>query len=155
MIVLNVTYRCRPGMREEFLEAILREGIDEASRNEDGNLKYDYYIPFDDNGDLLLVEHWHGEAAVSAHAGTPHYQKLKELKPAYVTETVVERFELPDATAGGAEAQTVTVTVKTQGEPCELSDTEIKDWYTKRIAALFDPQWGTPEITVDVKRKPL
>lgn len=92
MIVLNVTYKCKPELREEFLEAILREGIDEASRKESGNLKYDYYIPFDGGDDLLLVEHWRDEAALKAHAKTPHYAKLKELKPAYVTETVVERF---------------------------------------------------------------
>ncbi|MBQ6235369.1 MAG: antibiotic biosynthesis monooxygenase [Clostridia bacterium] len=92
MIVLNVTYKCRPGMREEFLEAIQSEGIDAASRKEPGNLKYDYYIPFDGGDDLLLVEHWRDEAALKAHAKTPHYAKLKELKPAYVTETVVERF---------------------------------------------------------------
>ena len=96
MIVLNVTYRCRPGMREEFLEAILREGIDEASRNEPGNLKYDYYIPFDGGDDLLLLEKWRDETALKAHAETPHYAKLKELKPAYVTETVVERYEAAD-----------------------------------------------------------
>lgn len=91
MIVLNVTYKCRPELREEFLEAILREGIDEASRKEPGNLKYDYYIPFDGD-DLLLVEKWRDETALKAHAETPHYAKLKELKPQYVTETVVERF---------------------------------------------------------------
>lgn len=93
MIVLNVTYKTKPGMREEFLEAIFREGIDEASRAEAGNLKYDYYLPFDGGGDLLLIEKWRDEAALMAHAEQPHYARLKELKPLYVTETVVERFE--------------------------------------------------------------
>ena len=93
MIVLNVTYKCRPGMREEFLEAILREGIDEASRNEAGNLKYDYYLPFDGGDDLLLVEKWRDETALKAHGKTEHLQHLRELKAEYVTETVIERFE--------------------------------------------------------------
>ncbi|MBR6040063.1 MAG: antibiotic biosynthesis monooxygenase [Clostridia bacterium] len=155
MIVLNVTYKCRPELREEFLEAILREGIDEASRKEPGNLKYDYYIPFDGGDDLLLVEKWRDEAALKAHAETPHYAKLKELKPQYVTETILERFELPDVRKGNAEEQTVTVTVRTKGEPCALTDAEIKAWYAERVASLFDPQWGTPEITVDVERNPL
>ena len=96
MIVLNVTYKCKPELREEFLETILREGIDEASRAEAGNLKYEYYIPFDGGDDLLLVEKWRDETALKAHAETPHYAKLKELKPAYVTETVVERYEAAD-----------------------------------------------------------
>ena len=157
MIVLNVTYKCRPGMREKFLEAILREGIDAASRSEPGNLKYDYYIPFDGGDDLLLVEHWRDEAALKAHADTPHYAKLKELKPAYVTETVVERYEITEheKEEKPMEEQIITVTVKTQGDPCELNDAEIRAWYEKHVAALFDPRWGTPEITVDVERNPL
>ena len=52
------------------------------------------------------------------------------------------------------EEQIITITVRTCGEPCGLSDAEIKDWYENRITALFDPKWGTPEIAVDVKRKP-
>ena len=56
MIVLNVTYKCKPEMREEFLEMIYTEGIDVACRTEDGNLKYDYYTPVDGSDDLLLIE---------------------------------------------------------------------------------------------------
>ena len=93
MIVLNVTYRCKPELREAFLERILAEGIDVASRAEAGNLRYDYFIPFEDSDELLLVEKWRDAEALAAHAETPHYARLNTLKPAYVTETVVERFE--------------------------------------------------------------
>lgn len=50
------------------------------------------------------------------------------------------------------EEQIITITVKTKGEPCTLSDDEIRAWYAERVASLFDPQWGAPEITVDVER---
>ena len=94
MIVLNVTYQCKPGMREAFLERIQAEGIDAASRAEAGNLQYDYFLPFDDNGDLLLVEKWKDETALAAHGKTAHLRRLAELKPLYVNETVIERFEV-------------------------------------------------------------
>ena len=48
------------------------------------------------------------------------------------------------------EEQTITIRVKTVGESCELTDEQIKEWYEKKIAALFDPKWGTPEITLNV-----
>ena len=155
MIILNVTYKCIPGMREEFLEAIKNEGIDEASRAEAGNLKYDYYIPLDGGDDLLLVETWRDGTDLRAHAEMPHYAKLKELKPQYVTETVVERYEITEhiKEEKPMEEQIITITVKTKGNPCELSDAEIKAWYAERVASLFDPQWGTPKITVEVTRK--
>ena len=93
MIVLNVTYRCRPGMRDRFLEAITAEGIDQASRAETGNLKYDYYLPAAGGDELLLVEKWKGTGAIAEHMGQAHYLRLKALKETYVDETVIERFE--------------------------------------------------------------
>ena len=92
MIVLNVTYKCKPDLREAFLEAILREGIDDACRAEDGNLLYAYWLPFDGGDELLLVEHWRDADALKAHAMQPHYRRLGELKQAYVDETVVEKY---------------------------------------------------------------
>lgn len=93
MIVLNVTYKCRPEMREEFLQRISAAGIDAASRMEEGNIKYDYYIPFEGGDELLLIEKWRDESALTAHASTPHFKRLGELKPIYVLETVIERYE--------------------------------------------------------------
>ena len=92
MIVLNVTYKCRPGMREAFLERIFAEGIDVYSRAEEGNIKYDYYFPADDDDGLFLVERWRDEAALAAHELTPHFKRLLEFKPAYVLETCVEKY---------------------------------------------------------------
>ena len=92
MIVLNVTYQCKPDLREAFLERILAEGIDEKSRSEAGNLKYDYYLPFDGGDELLLVEKWRDAEALAAHAKTPHFLRLGALKSAYVTETVIEKY---------------------------------------------------------------
>ena len=53
------------------------------------------------------------------------------------------------------EKHTVTITVVTEGENCEMQDQEILDWYQSRVAGLFDPQYGTPKITVSLERTPL
>ena len=91
-VVLNVTYRCRPGMRDKFLDRIREEGIAAASREEEGNLMYDYYIPAGGGDGLLLVEKWRDEAALASHASTPHFKRLGEIKSEYVLETTVERY---------------------------------------------------------------
>ena len=93
MIVLNVTYKCKPDLRGEFLEAIMTEGIDAASRAEAGNIKYDYYTPVDNSDELLLVEKWRDADALKEHSVQPHFLRLGELKPAFVLDTVIERFE--------------------------------------------------------------
>lgn len=51
------------------------------------------------------------------------------------------------------EEQTITITVKTSGEKCEMRDEEIVEWYKTNIAKLFDPAYGTPEIDVKLERK--
>ena len=50
------------------------------------------------------------------------------------------------------EEQIITITVKTKGDICVMSDEEIREWYETSIAKLFNPEYGTPEIAVDVKR---
>ncbi|MBO7398481.1 MAG: hypothetical protein J6U38_05760 [Clostridia bacterium] len=50
------------------------------------------------------------------------------------------------------EEQIINVTIKTAGEKCELSDAEIIRWYEEKIAGLFNPEFGTPEIKVELKR---
>ena len=51
------------------------------------------------------------------------------------------------------ERQTITVTIRTEGEACMLSDPEIREWYRSHIAQLFDPAYGTPGISVSVERE--
>ena len=60
---------------------------------EAGKLRYDYYLPYDVNGDLLRVEKWKDADAVRLHGQTAHLKRLSELKKLYVTKTIIERFE--------------------------------------------------------------
>ena len=92
MIVLNVTYKCKPDKREEFLEMIYAEGIDVASRAEAGNIVYDYYIPTEGDDDLFLLEKWRDEAALAEHGKQPHLVRLKEIKAEYVNDTIIEKY---------------------------------------------------------------
>lgn len=50
------------------------------------------------------------------------------------------------------EEQIITITVKTKGAKCELSDAEIREWYKTNIEGLFNPDFGMPDIDVIVKR---
>ena len=96
MIVLNVTYKCKPEMREEFLEMIMTEGIDAECRAEDGNIKYDYYKPVENSDELLLVEKWRDADALAMHGRQAHFARLGELKAEYVSDTIIEKFEIKE-----------------------------------------------------------
>jgi len=94
MIVLNVTYKCHPGKRSEFLSTIKNENIDVASRAEAGNVKYDYYVSAEDADEILLLEKWKDAEAIDKHRETAHFKRLGELKADYVADTVIERYEV-------------------------------------------------------------
>ena len=96
MLVLNVTYKCKPGTMKTFLDAVLAEGIDVASRAEDGNFRYEFFLPAAGGDDLLLMEKWRDADAHAAHRLTLHYARLSELKADYVLDTVIERFQAED-----------------------------------------------------------
>ena len=92
MEILNVTYKCKEGMREKFLEAIKAEGLDAACRAESGNIKYDYYFAADSPDELFLLEKWADDEAIKSHNAEPHFKRLGEIKADYVYETVLERY---------------------------------------------------------------
>ena len=88
MIVLNVTYKCKAGMREK----IVSEGIDVACRAEAGNIKYDYYMSADKADEMLLVEKWRDADAVTSHGQEAHFKRLGEIKDEFVEETIIEKY---------------------------------------------------------------
>ena len=94
MFVLNVTYKCKAGMRDEFLKKINREGIGAACRSEAGNIKYDYYLATYDADEMLLVEKWQDADALAEHGRQPHFARLGELKKEYVNDTIIEKYEV-------------------------------------------------------------
>ena len=53
------------------------------------------------------------------------------------------------------EKQTISIQIQTEGETCQMSDEEIRAWYQTKVAGLFNPAYGTPKITVEVKREKL
>ena len=92
MLVFNVTFRCAPGKRAEFLSRIRAEGIDAASRAEEGNLQYDYFLSVEHGDDLLLIEKYKNEEAVAEHVRQAHAARLVELKETYVADLILEKY---------------------------------------------------------------
>ena len=89
MLLINVTYTMKPGMRDTFLKEVQAQGIQAAVRREDGCLQYDYYLPVEEDNTLLLVERWRDQAAQQAHLATPHMAALGKIKEHCVVRTQI------------------------------------------------------------------
>ena len=51
------------------------------------------------------------------------------------------------------EKQIINIQIVTEGEACQMADAEIKQWYEKNLAKIFNPDYGTPKISVEVSRE--
>ena len=92
MLVLNVIFKCAPGTREELRELVKAEGIDVASRNEEGNFKYEFFMSTEDPDDILLIEWWKDVDAWMAHRSLPHSSKLDEIKKGRVLSAEIRKY---------------------------------------------------------------
>lgn len=91
---LEVHYILKPGMRDAFYNKIQELGLDQASRNEAGNEKYNYYFNPHNEDELVLLEIWKSQEAVEFHNNTEHFKKLGELKKEYVADVQISRMDI-------------------------------------------------------------
>lgn len=91
MFVLLVRYKCKPGCRDAYYNAIRKVCIDEMSRSEKGCLRYEYSYGMDED-ELLLTEVWSDAEAIEVHKNSKHFAKLGEIKAEYVENTEFMKF---------------------------------------------------------------
>jgi quinol monooxygenase YgiN len=96
MIGLNVIYRLKKGMRDNFLNAVSRAGIVESCRKEPGNAGYGFFLPVDNPDEVLIVEKWAGEQSFKAHLEGSAAKALGPIKEQFLLELIPQKFSLPE-----------------------------------------------------------
>jgi len=91
-ITINIYYSGKNGNAVKFAEKMISSGIVEAIRQEKGNLRYDYFIPLDDSGAVLLIDSWQDQAALDAHHRSPLMEKICALREEYDLHMRVENY---------------------------------------------------------------
>ena len=91
-IIVNLRYTGKNGSARAFAEEMTKSGTVEAIRNENGNLRYEYYLSFDDPETVLLVDEWEDQEAIDRHHASPMMQKIAELRDKYDLHMTVERY---------------------------------------------------------------
>jgi len=93
-IIFHVTYTCKPGMAEAFINAVRERGLQEKTRQEDGCMQYDYHISCEKPDTVVLLEMYRDKDAVANHAAQPTFQEIGKLKEEYVLDVKLERFKI-------------------------------------------------------------
>ena len=91
-ITINIYYTGENGNARRFAEEMVQSGTVDMIRNEDGNLRYDYFQPLDDAETVLLIDQWTSQDAIDVHHASPMMQTIAELREKYGLKMKVERY---------------------------------------------------------------
>lgn len=57
-ITFNIFYKSENGNSKKFAEEMMCSGILDEIRSKKGNLRYEYFIPLNDDNTILLIDSW-------------------------------------------------------------------------------------------------
>lgn len=80
--------------RDSYYAALCTSGVPAASRAEDGNIMYDYFFSADRDNEILLVEKWESDEALTRHQNTEHFKSIPDIKAPYSINTEIDRYEI-------------------------------------------------------------
>ena len=91
-ITVLLHYTGKDGSARQFAEEMMASGVVEAVRAEEGNERYEYYLPMEDPETVLLIDRWRDQAALDFHHKSPMMEQIATLREKYKLRLKVERF---------------------------------------------------------------
>lgn len=95
-LTVNIYYTGQNGSARKFAEEMVNNKIVEKIRSEEGNEKYEYFFPMDDEESVLLIDRWKDEEALDKHHKSEMMKEIAILRDKYKLKMRVERFEKID-----------------------------------------------------------
>ncbi len=91
-ITLNLYYTGENDSARKFAEEMEQSGIADRIRNEEGNLRYEYFVPLKHPETVLLIDSWEDQDAIDRHHASPMMGEIATLREKYDLHMKVERF---------------------------------------------------------------
>lgn len=91
-LTINLYYTGKNGSARRFVEEMEKSGIAQHIREEEGNERYEYFLPIDDPETVLLIDSWTDQAAIDKHHASPMMTELAKLREKYDLHMKVERY---------------------------------------------------------------
>ncbi|MBQ8201617.1 MAG: antibiotic biosynthesis monooxygenase [Clostridia bacterium] len=91
-ITIHIFYTGAPDHARQFAQEMLSSGIVDAIRSEEGNMRYEYFFPANDDSTVLLIDSWTSQEALDAHHASPMMQQIIDLREKYDLRMTVERY---------------------------------------------------------------
>lgn len=91
-VTVNIYYSGVNGNAKKFAEEMVSGGIVSDIRAEDGNIRYEYFYPMNDDETVLLIDSWKDQHSIDIHHASPMMAKIIELREKYDLHMKVERY---------------------------------------------------------------
>lgn len=91
-ITINIYYTGQNGSAKKFAKEMISSGIVNAIRSEEGNLRYEYFFPMEDEETILLIDTWKDQHSLDMHHDSSMMSKILELREKYNLTMKVERY---------------------------------------------------------------
>lgn len=91
-LTVNLYYTGKNGSAKDFVEEMESSGIAQNIRNEEGNLRYEYFIPVNDPETVLLIDSWKNQESLDKHHQSVMMKELAELREKYDLHMTAERY---------------------------------------------------------------
>ncbi len=95
-ITMNLYYTGVNGAARAFAAEMTASGVADEIRAEEGNLRYEYFLPMDDPETVLLIDSWACQAALDAHHASPMMARIAALREKYDLHMRAERYVSAD-----------------------------------------------------------
>ncbi len=91
-LTVNIYYTGTNGNAKKFAEEMQSSGIVDKIRAEQGNLRYEYFLPMDDPETVLLIDAWESQDALDFHHKSPMMKEIAALREKYRLKMRVQKF---------------------------------------------------------------
>lgn len=91
-IVMNLYYMGENGNAVKFAREMEESKTADLIRNAQGNIRYEYYLPLNDENTVLLIDEWQNQEALDRHHSSPVMEKILELREKYSLTVRAQRY---------------------------------------------------------------
>lgn len=92
-ITINIYYTGNTiGKAAAFAEEMEQSGLADRIRAEEGNLRYEYFMPIFDKKTVLLIDSWKNQKALDIHHASPMMAEIAALREKYDLHMKVEKY---------------------------------------------------------------
>ena len=91
-LIVNIYYTGKNGSARKFAEEMMSSGIVDKIRAEEGNERYEYFFPMEDEETVMLIDKWKNQEALDLHHKSDMMQQIAHLREKYSLRMRVEKF---------------------------------------------------------------